>query len=170
MLIFLIGYMGSGKTTIGKSLAARLNYPFMDTDQEIEFRLGKDIPAIFSAHGEAYFRVQEASLLEELLKKEKLVVSTGGGMPREYDHMEQMNRAGITIYLKMSVTALVYRLEEGRSQRPLIKDLPEEAMKEFIEKQLAEREPYYSRARYVVNALDMDAGKLIRLIGQDHDL
>lgn len=104
--IFLIGYMGSGKSTAGKKLAAELGYAFIDLDHFLEKEYQQTIPEIFAARGEAEFRNMEHNTLKKVLEKSDVVISAGGGTPCYFNNMELMNNNGITIYLKMSVDAL----------------------------------------------------------------
>ena len=147
MKIFLIGPMGSGKTHFGKKLAAHNNFQFYDLDNYIEENEQRSIPEIFSKHGEDHFRKIEQKYLHELLEKKNIVVATGGGTPCFFDNLKRMNEAGETIYLKTPVDVLVERLKNETSRRPLIENKNEKELKEFLEKQLNEREKYYRQAK-----------------------
>ena len=111
MLIFLIGYMGSGKTTIGRGLARRLGLRFIDMDTEVEQRTGMSVTDYFAARGEEAFRGEEREVLRCLTNEQDAVVATGGGVPCFFDNMEVMNASGLTIYLKMGPEKLAARLE-----------------------------------------------------------
>ncbi|MDR0506151.1 MAG: shikimate kinase [Dysgonamonadaceae bacterium] len=151
--IFLIGYMGSGKTTIGKCLAKRLNMQFIDLDTYIENKYRKSIVEIFADKGEDGFRKIEKEMLQEIILFEDVVISTGGGCPCFFNNMELMNNAGITIYLKMSVDELTKRLSgTSKEKRPLIKYKNANELKSFIIDSLAKRDFFYSQAIYVYNA------------------
>lgn len=164
MIIFLIGFMGSGKSTTGKRLARRLGYTFLDTDSQIVEQFGMSVNEIFDRMGEEKFRECEVRLLNELIRRKNMVVSTGGGLPCHGDNMDVINRHGISIYLKVSPSALYQRLYTRRHKRPLIRDLSDAELKTFIEQKIAEREPFYSRARFVVEGLDADPNELVRLV------
>lgn len=150
MLIFLIGYMGSGKTTIGRGLARRLGLRFIDMDAEVESRAGMSVSEIFAAQGEAEFRRQEQTVLQALAEEKDAVVATGGGTPCFFDNMEVMNAAGLTIYLKMGPEKLVSRLTNGIAKRPLLRDKTPEQLLDFIAGNLESREPFYGRAKIVM--------------------
>jgi len=141
--------MGSGKTTVGKQLAKKLNLQFIDMDLFIENRHHKRISAIFEEKGEAGFREIERKTLHEIIDFENVVISTGGGLPCFFDNMEVMNQAGTTIYLKVSVEELANRLRTGKQQRPLIKDKNQEEIKNFITVNLEEREKFYNQATFI---------------------
>lgn len=162
--IFLIGFMGSGKSTLGAQLARRLAYHFVDMDQLIEDTAEMSIPEIFEEHGEEVFRKWEQDILRELCQGEKMVVSTGGGVPCHSGLMDLMNNNGTTIYLKLSPEALLSRLIRSRTERPLIKGKSEAELLEFIIDLLEKREEFYMRASHVVDGLNMTAESLIRLL------
>ena len=155
MLVFLVGYMGSGKSSIGKKLAARLGYGFMDTDKEIERENGCSVRAIFEKEGEAAFRAKEREMLEKLKNIEgDFVIATGGGMPCFPGNIEMMNEQGLTIYFKMGVDKLALRLVGGRDKRPIIRGLNDDELHDFIAKNLEHREPFYGKARVVLECDD----------------
>ena len=164
MIIFLIGFMGSGKSTTGKQLAKRLGYTFIDTDNLITERLGMSVNEIFNQLGENTFRENESRLLNELILKNNLVISTGGGLPCHGDNMDLMNLNGQSVYLKVSSAALHGRLSSRKDKRPLIKDLSDVELMAFIENKLSEREEYYTRARHVVRGLDVNVEDLVKLV------
>ena len=149
MILFLIGYMGAGKTTIGRLLAKKLNCSFIDVDCFIENRYHQTIAKIFEEKGEAGFREIERRALLEISSYENVVVSTGGGLPCFFDNMEIMNRAGITIFLKDNIDELVKRLNFNKQKRPLIKEKTPEELRNFIEISLEKREPFYTQAKYI---------------------
>ncbi|MFI5150130.1 MAG: shikimate kinase [Bacteroidia bacterium] len=164
MKIFLIGYMGSGKSTLGKKLANQLGYEFIDQDRLIEETLGKSIHGIFEEEGESYFRETEHSMLISLLEKDNVVISTGGGTPCHHNNMELMNQNGLTIYLKMSADTLLSRLRQSKDTRPLLSGKSEEDLYHFILTHLEDREPFYAEAQYKVKAKDLDVKKLASFI------
>ena len=159
MKIFLIGYMGCGKSTKAKQLAHRLDSPVIDLDAEIVSKTGKTIAEYFAEFGEKGFRDYESEMLKSFDYPENCVVATGGGLPCFFDNMEWMNANGETVYLQMEPAALVSRLH-NRQKRPLIKDLDDEQLLEFIKVKLAERNPFYTKAKVIVDAFDLDAEKL----------
>ncbi|MBO5262808.1 MAG: shikimate kinase [Bacteroidaceae bacterium] len=146
--ILLTGYMGAGKTTLGRALAERLGITFIDLDQYIEQRFRKSISQIFAEKGEEGFRDIERRMLHEVADFEDVIISTGGGTPCFFDNIDFMNSKGITVYLKVPVERLFIRLSIARRQRPLIKDKNDEELRAFIAEQLAKREPHYSKAQY----------------------
>ncbi|TVQ08067.1 MAG: shikimate kinase [Bacteroidetes bacterium] len=150
MIIFLIGFMGSGKTTLGKRLAKKIDYRFTDMDHFLEEKEGMKVSEIFEQKGEKYFREMEKAFLESLEVEENVVIATGGGAPCWGQNMEIMNQKGVTVYLKMSPASLASRLEKARTIRPLIAGLEPEHLQHYIEKKLQEREPWYNKARCVV--------------------
>ena len=162
--IFLIGFMGSGKSTLGAQLARRLDYHFVDMDQLIEDTAEMSIPEIFDEHGEEVFRKWEHDILQELCQGENMVVSTGGGVPCHSGLMDLMNSNGTTIYLKLSPETLLSRLIKSRTERPLIKGKSEKELREFIKSKLKEREEFYMQASKVVDGLNMTAESLARLL------
>lgn len=159
MKIFLIGYMGCGKSTKAKQLAHRLECPVIDLDAEIVTKTGKTIAEFFAEFGEQGFRDYESEMLKNFDYPEQCVVATGGGLPCFFDNMDWMNANGETVYLRMEPAALVSRLH-NRQKRPLIKDLNDEQLLEFIKIKLQEREPFYMKANVIVDAFDLDAEKL----------
>lgn len=144
---FLVGFMGSGKSTLGRDLALRLSFEFLDLDEWIEQQSGKSITDLFSIHGEAGFRTLESTTLRELKVRNRLIVSCGGGTPCHDNNMEWMNENGTTIFLNTPVEVLFQRLEKQKSHRPLIAKMNSKRLKSFIETRLAERMPYYAQAR-----------------------
>ncbi|MFK7814158.1 MAG: shikimate kinase [Maribacter sp.] len=153
MQIVLLGYMGSGKTTIGKILAKELKIKFLDLDDCIEESEGAKISKIFSDKGEIYFRKKEASSLREILSgKEDFVLSIGGGTPCYANNMDAISKMTPNgIYLKVGLSELVSRLSKEKADRPLVVNIPDRELQEFIGKHLFERSFYYNQANYVVN-------------------
>lgn len=164
MRIYLIGFMGCGKTTAGKKLAASLEVPFFDLDQELEKATGKSVPDLFKSEGEPRFRELEHSLLRTLSEKENAVIACGGGTPCFYDNMEFMNSNGITVYIKMSAKSLVDRLLPNQSSRPLIAGKSKPELEKFITELLEKREDVYRKASYTVKGLNLNVEELSRVI------
>jgi len=160
--IFLIGFMGSGKSTLGSKLAYRIGYDFIDMDRLIEETAELSIPAIFSEHGEEVFRKWESDILHELCHREKVVIATGGGAPCHSMLMDVMNSHGTTVYIRLSPEELKSRLIRSRTERPLIKGKSEEELIEYINKLLEQREDYYNKASMVVNGINLQSEELAR--------
>jgi len=162
--IFLIGYMGSGKTTIGRKLANKMNLPFIDLDDEIVKQIGMPIAQYFTSNGEANFRALERQFLQEL-NLEEAIVSTGGGTPCFYDNIQWINENGISLYLKMTPKSLWDRLSKSDiKKRPILKGLTGASLLQFIETKLDEREPFYNQAHIVFDKLDRNLEEIINLI------
>lgn len=149
--IILIGYMGAGKTTIGKALARELNLEFFDLDWYIEDRFRKKIPEIFATKGEEGFRELERRMLHEVAEFEDVVISCGGGTPCFFDNMEYMNQQADTIYLCATPEVLKEHLLMGKSQRPLIEGKSPDELEAYIKQSLEMRRAYYERAKRIVN-------------------
>ena len=150
--IFLIGYMGSGKTTLGRALAVALDLQFIDLDHYIEQRYRKTIAQLFAESGEEGFREIERRILHEVGEFENVIISTGGGTPCFFDNVDYMNAQGTTVHLDVPVERLFIRLSIARSKRPLIKDKNDTELKEFIVEQLEKRAPHYGKAQYAFKA------------------
>jgi shikimate kinase len=154
--VYIIGFMGSGKTTTGLKLAGLLGWDFTDLDKSIEEQTGMTIPEIFSSHGEAWFREVESKILRNLQTLNNTVVSTGGGTPCYGDNMDFMLDTGLTIYLKLTPGQLKSRLSGTNGERPLLNDLGENGLLGFIEEKLAIREKWYNRAELNFSGFDTD--------------
>ena len=154
--IILIGYMGAGKTTVGKALAKSLGVAFYDLDWYIETRMRRTVKQIFDSEGEEGFRRIEHNMLHEVAEFEDVVISCGGGTPCFFDNIDYMNRQGQVVYLKASPEVLYEHLKMGKAVRPLLLGKTPGQVREFIVEQLAQREPFYSKARYTldINLLD----------------
>ncbi len=155
MKIFLIGFMGCGKTTMGRKLAKTLDYTIVDLDQEIEKITGMPVSVYFAEHGEKAFRDLESATLKTFDYPDDCVIATGGGTPCFFDNMEWMNKHGTTIYIQMPPLALAKRLEHGKAKRPLLKDLDEAGIVGFITQRLIDRDPFYTEAKLIVNGLHL---------------
>lgn len=165
-LIFLVGFMGSGKTTLGRQLAEVLNIPFMDTDQNIEQRFGATVSQLFAEKGEEFFRKEELKLVEELNSKTNMVIATGGGLPCYSNIMQRLNELGLTIYLKTSEETLFERLMLEMEDRPLLEGMGEFELKMFIQDKMREREPIYSQAEIILEEPEHSASALIHRLPQ----
>ena len=153
--IFLIGYMGAGKTTLGKALARRMNLSYIDTDKYIEQRYHKKISEIFESEGEERFRDIEHRIILEVSEFEDVIISTGGGLPCFNSNMDVMNSLGITVYLETSVEELAVRLKASRNVRPVLKSRSGDELIEFIKESLDKRTPFYEQAKIRFNAEQM---------------
>ena len=161
---FITGYMGSGKSTAGKKLSAKLGYEFIDLDKFIEAEYQQTIPEIFSTKGESEFRAMEHNALKKLVEKDNIVVACGGGTPCYYNNMELMNNHGNTVYLKMSADSLVHRLMDSKEQRPLLANKSEAELRTFVNRQLEKREDFYDQAQYTVKGKDLDIDELVLFV------
>ena len=164
MNIFLIGFMGSGKSTAGKHLAERLGHRFIDLDEYIEGKTNTTISSIFRSQGEPAFRNLESKALIDVCQMTDCVIATGGGTPCSSENMNLMNKAGTTVYLEVSVENLVNRLQDKKVHRPLIAGKTSEELKKYIRDKLSEREIYYRKAKYIVEGHLLDYDKLLREI------
>jgi len=162
--IYLIGFMGAGKSTIGKKLANLLGFESLDLDDAFEEKYKINISAFFYKYDEPLFRDLEKKLLNSTYEMDNVVISTGGGTPAFFNSIDEMNLHGLTIYLKMSAEALAERLKKAKRPRPLIKYIETGSLNEFINQKLKERENYYSRSHLIVDAENLDIEKLARLI------
>ena len=158
--IFLIGYMGSGKTTVGRILARQYGIEHIDLDWRIEQRFHTKISDMFAEIGEDGFRRRERNMLQEIMGMEDVVVSLGGGTPCFFDNVEQMNSAGYTIYLQCNIDVLVERIMRSQAKRPIVANKTKDELEVFVAEHLAEREKFYLKAQYVWNAVEMDLDKL----------
>ncbi len=176
--IFLIGFMGSGKTTLGRAVSIATGLPFIDLDQWIEEHQGCPVSTIWQRHGEQTFRRLEREALELLSKRCDVIVACGGGTPCFFDNMNLMQRRGITVWLDASRPRLLSRLREAQAQRPLIASIAsDDELDAYIADALTRRNPHYSRAavRFPADRLDTVAqleqsvAEFIALLGLDND-
>lgn len=151
MHIFITGFMGAGKSYLGKELAKRLHFDFVDLDELVEQLAGKSVASIFEQSGEAAFRQMEAEALRSTVLQPDLVVATGGGAPCFHENMEWMNQNGITIYFHASPSLLADRLLPEKSKRPLLAEIPDGELALFIESRLLERELFYNQSMLQFN-------------------
>ena len=158
--VFLIGYMGCGKTTLGEELARQMDLPYIDLDHYIEQQQGFAIVDLFAMAGESRFRELEAKALREVAKKDGVIVGCGGGTPCHGDNMSVMNGAGITVWLMTSPERITQRLllPEQKSIRPKIKNLPDEDVLPLVERELQARAPYYAQAQIRFDSTDIETG------------
>ncbi len=166
MLVFLTGYMGSGKSTAGKKLARALSYGFLDLDSRIEKNQGKSISQIFEEKGEEGFREIEREELHKSFELKDYVVALGGGTPCFFDNLEQINRHGLSVYLKLNARSLAMRLQQSKTSRPLIKGMNEGELFEYVQQQLGEREKFYNRSHLIVKGENLDIKELKKILQQ----
>ena len=146
--VFLIGYMGAGKTTLGKAFARAMGLTFVDLDWYIEERFHKTVRQLFVERGEDGFRELERRMLHEAAEFEDVVISTGGGTPCFFDNMDYMNAQGITVFLEASTDVIYTRLTIARVQRPLVKGKTTDELHRYITEMLELRKPFYTRAHH----------------------
>jgi shikimate kinase len=164
MRIYLIGYMGCGKSTLGRKLANHAGLQFIDMDHYIEKRNYKTVPQIFDEEGEAEFRKKERKALEELSAFSDVVIATGGGAPCFFDNVDLMNRTGKTIYLNIDPKILADRLLKSKTERPLIKGKSKEELVKFIGESLKKRNEFYMQAHYQITQPDVDLDEVLKMI------
>lgn len=167
MIYFLIGFMGAGKSSLGKYAAKRNEMEFIDLDQWIEEVQGILIKEFFEREGEMAFRKLEREALETVCAMERegdLLLSCGGGTPCFFDNMDYMNAHGITIYLRLSSGMLANRLTNAKSTRPLLRDV--EDLEGFIRKKLNEREPFYRQSQHLVTGKMLSRNAFARWLGE----
>lgn len=162
--IFLLGFMGSGKTYWARRLAERLGWNFLDLDEVVKQRAGCSVAQIFEEKGEAAFRELERETLHSLTFLENTVVATGGGTPCFYDNLDWMRARGLTIYLQAPAPLLAQRLQPEKALRPLLAYLPENGLLPFIEGKLAERLPFYEQADKTIQMGKTDEAILAELM------
>ena len=161
-MLYLIGFMGVGKTTIGKQIAALNKVIFIDIDSQIEKETSKSIKEIFKTDGEIAFRKLETDTIRSINRK--AIIACGGGLPAHNNNIEYLKHKGIVIYLKASTETLIKRLEKNKNKRPLISNLTNEKRLEFIRKILKEREKTYKQADYTIETDNKTVKEVLREI------
>lgn len=149
--VFLIGYMGCGKSTIGRYIAKDMGWRFIDMDDYVEKQIGCSISQFFADKGEDEFRKAEAQALKNLACEPNAIIATGGGAPCHFDNIDVMRAAGLTIYIKVEPQVLAARLKDAKNQRPLLAGKSDDELLDFISSQLKNREPFYSKAEMSVD-------------------
>jgi shikimate kinase len=162
--IYIIGFMGCGKTTTGKKLADCLKWSFIDLDREIEETAGKTINEIFSESGEESFRRLEAETIRNIDIQRDSVISVGGGTPCFSNNIDFMNKSGLVIYLRMTPQQLESRLSGEAGKRPLLKNIAKNELHQHIEKRLSEREKYYNKALIIIDGINLNIRELVNKI------
>lgn len=160
--IALIGYMGAGKTTVGRILAKTLSLPFYDLDWYIENRMRSTVKQLFDERGEEGFRRIEHNMLHEVAEFENVVLSLGGGTPCFFDNMDYLNQQADTVYLKAEPEVLIQHLKMGHRVRPLLLGKSEDELVDYVKKQIEERESFYKKARYTLDVSLLDTPKKIQ--------
>ncbi len=165
MRIYLIGFMGVGKTHWGKILSKKLEIPFYDLDELITDSEGKSIAQIFEDEGEEYFRSKEKEVLHIVTEShEQMILSCGGGAPCYFNNIDYMNEKGLTVWINTPFEILLGRLRQGKEKRPLLKDLDDEQLKTYIVKKNAGRRMYYDQAKVKVNDSTIKIDEFIKQI------
>lgn len=164
MLIFLVGYMGCGKSTLGRHMAKELSYKYIDTDTLIEEKYDATIPQIFVLHGESRFREMEREAIQSLDENENAVVSTGGGLPCHFDNIELLNSKGFTIYIEVPEELLLKRISKTNSKRPLIAHKSQDEMLDYVKDSLEKRKPYYQKAKMKISGGHIQARDIVQLM------
>ncbi len=163
--IFLIGYMGCGKTTLGRAVGRRTGINFIDLDIYIENRFHASVNDLFAARGEEGFRKVERAMLEEVSAFEDTLIACGGGTPCFFNNMELMNDCGVTVWLNTPSQRIIDRLKRNRSRRPLLAGKTDEELSEFVTSSMLVREPFYSRASARFNGEELeDADQISRSV------
>ena len=164
MRVYLVGYMGSGKTRIGAELSEKTGYPFVDTDDLFESKYRISIVDFFDKYNEESFRKIEKELLRGTIDYPDAIIATGGGTPCFYDNMDFIRNNCISIYLKMDVASLVNRLAVVKKKRPLLKDKHAEEMESYIREQFTQREQFYARADFTVDVENTSLTNILSLL------
>jgi shikimate kinase len=159
---FIIGFKNSGKTTLGRKLARMLNMDFIDLDEYIEENEGRSIPEIYTSVGDETFRTLEWKSLKELVKKDNIVVSTGGGVPCHCNNMNLMEKYGEVIYLNVRDETLVNRLKRAVHDRPIVKGKTEQELRTYIADLRSRCEHHYKRAKYIVDGENINLPALLK--------
>ena len=162
--IYIVGYMGAGKTTAARRLAQRLGWEVADTDDLFEEKYKISVCDFFNKYDEALYRKLESEVLKSTEILENVVVSTGGGTACYFDNMEWMNQHGLTVFMRISPQAAVDRVVHSRHKRPLVEGKSEEELTEFVNKHYASRIPFYEKARITVKSEDLDVDDMMNTI------
>lgn len=165
MKIFLIGFMGSGKTHWGRLLSQKLNLPFFDLDEQVVSHEGKPINEIFAENGEEYFRLVEKDMLHIITEShDSFIMACGGGSPCYFNNIDYMNRSGTTVWINTPVETIFQRLIGEKDKRPLIRSLPDDQLRGFIIRKFADRKIYYEQASVVVDDESLQLDQLIEKV------
>lgn len=164
MRIYLLGFMGSGKTSLGRRLAKKLDFVFVDLDNEIERLAGRPVDEIFKLFGEDHFRQLEQNVLHKTANLKRAVIATGGGTPCFFDNITFINSHGTSVYLRMSPGSLASRLAHAQKKRPLIHNLSQSSLHGYIESKLKEREVYYLQSKCIIKGESVKVDQVISLV------
>ena len=165
MKIFLIGFMGSGKTHWGRLLSQKLGIPFFDLDEQVTEHAGKTIVEIFAEEGEEHFRLREKDVLHIITEShDAFVMACGGGSPCYFNNIEYMNQAGTTVWINTPLITLYYRLTLEKDKRPLIKNLTNDQLRSFISRKFGDRKIYYEQAGVTVDDEPLQLDHLIQKV------
>lgn len=164
MRIFLIGFMGSGKSAVGKKLANKLNLDFLDLDILIEDKYKMTIPSLFQQFGEKQFRNLETITLKENIQQSSFIMSCGGGTPCFNSNMDIINNRGTSVYINLDAKTLANRIYNSRKNRPLVHNISKENLPEKITELLQSREKYYKQAKITINGFNLDINSLVEIV------
>jgi len=165
MKIYLIGFMGSGKTHWGRLLSQKLSIPFFDMDEQVVSHEGKSIVEIFAENGEEHFRLLEKDILHIITEShESFVMACGGGSPCYFKNIDYMNNSGTTVWINTPTEVLFQRLIKEKDHRPLIKDFTDEQLRAYINRKFADRKIYYDQAEITIDEEPLQIEKLVEKI------
>jgi len=164
MRVYLIGYMGCGKSRLGRFLSEHMGLQFIDMDDYIEERNYKTVPQLFADYGEDGFRERERKALEELSEFTDVVIATGGGAPCFFDNIDLMNKTGKTVFLNIDPAILADRLMNSKTERPLIKGKSREELVAFIDETLKKRKQFYSQAQFEITEPDFSLDRIQEMV------
>lgn len=164
--IIIIGYMGAGKTTLGRALSKILGFPFYDLDWYIETRMRKTIAQIFEERGEEGFRTIERNMLHEVAEFENVIISCGGGTPCFFDNMDYLNQQGETVYLKATTDIICKHLNMSKNVRPLLIGKSPDEVKSFVDEQVSKRNAFYMKAKHILEVHLMDNREKINVMAE----
>lgn len=165
--IYIVGYMGAGKTTAAKRLARRLGWDVADTDALFEEKYRISVDDFFQKYDEPLYRKLESEILKSTGDSDHIVISTGGGTACYFDNMEWMNQHGLTVFMQISPKAAVDRVLHSRHKRPLARGKSEEELLKFVSRHYASRMPFYAQAKITVKSEDFDLDALMQRIETD---
>jgi shikimate kinase len=165
MRVYLVGFMGCGKTHWGRQLSEKLNIPFFDLDEQIISSEGRSVNDIFAQEGEEYFRLKEKEVLYIITEShDSFILACGGGTPCFFNNIEYMNKSGTTVWINSSVDQMFERLLKEKGHRPLIKDFSDEQLRSYIARKFADRRIYYQQASVIINEEVITIDKLLTAI------
>lgn len=170
MKIFLIGFMGCGKTHWGRRLSEKLKLPFFDLDEKIEEHEGRTVTQIFEAEEEEYFRLLEKDVLHLFTENhESFVMACGGGTPCFFNNIDYLKKKGVVVWINCTIDCLFQRLVKEKEKRPLIRELSDDSLRSYIVKKFSTRKIYYQQANIVINSNDLNVDELVQLVFKNQD-